>query len=459
MASSNAATSSTSTQNEMEIDWFDENDGASKSNSGIKRKNSIDSNDSLNESNIECKTGRYDVSSPVSEKNILDNNTSTIGLDEGKKDSVISPTLSQNTNVSAGDGVDNDDDINGNVGDYDDHIRDNLHNQSHDNVEKQTEKGSGRQKVGSIRMTSMPNLSQYGSYEQNQYIQNRDDDDFKVPRYHLKKDQKHFNKRHPPQPEPESAEFPIILEDIGDSKKGDKRFSDFGQFTESLFRESGLAPIRRQRRLASGKWMIHCNSAMAQHTLANRTCLGKNDDVKVRCIVPSHKTIGVIRSIPISVSMEQITKGNKDIISASRLKLRDGGESRAVKVFFSTKELPNEIRLGNEIVLVTPFVDPVLRCTKCQKFNHTKAKCTIKIPICPNCGKRAHDENDHQKNRQMCPATVSFCVNCQTAGHSAAWGGCPKLKLLQKAKVESSRLGVPVGLVLHKIDLTNNEPT
>lgn len=81
-----------------------------------------------------------------------------------------------------------------------------------------------------------------------------------------------------------------------------------------------------------------------------------------------------------------------------------------------------------------------------------------KSATCPRCGKAAHDP-DPAKNKTMCPVDKesSYCVNCKTNGHSAAWKGCPRLKLHQKATIESARLGIPVGVTLRK--LTTEDPS
>ena len=420
-------------------DWFDGQtnesetrhtklDTSDKATVGLKRKKSIESNPS-------SKTGRYE-----NNNNSIDQSNESVMSYSSSSESESDSDHENDTDRSKVNEINSD--AKGSM----------IENTIKNILQKQNDSVIiDRQKPGSVKMTGMRIPSHYGSQAQDEYLNVTDENGWSKQQHQLKKDRRQLNKRNVNQTDPEEAEYPVILEDIGDSQKGHKKFQNYGQFTENLFRDSGLAPIRRQRRLASGKWLIHCNSAASQSKLANCNSLGKNDEVKIKCFIPTHKTIGVIRAVPTSVSM-QIVNGNKDITYASRLHLREGGESRAVKVFFSCQVLPTEIRLGNELVMVTPYVELVVRCTKCQKFNHKKAKCTAKIAICPNCGNKAHDQNDSKLNRDLCPATVSYCINCQSAGHSAAWGGCPKLKLLQKAHAESSRLGVPVGLVVHKFN-------
>lgn len=252
----------------------------------------------------------------------------------------------------------------------------------------------------------------------------------------------------PVDPTPELAEYPVILEDVG--REGDVRYHHYGQFTTKLFVEAGIAPIRRQRRLGPNRWLIHCQTQAAQLALSKKLSLGY---VKIKCYIPTHKTVGVVRPIPISVSMDTITADNpKLIVSATRLNLLSREPSQAVKIVFNTQTLPDVVCLGNELMRVTPFTEPVLRCTKCQKLGHSKGKCPAKTAICARCGKQAH-HTDSERNQAMCPATMetSFCVNCRVKGHSAAWKGCPTQKLHQRALTESARLGIPVGVIMRKI--------
>ena len=158
--------------------------------------------------------------------------------------------------------------------------------------------------------------------------------------------------------------------------------------------------------------------------------------------------------------MDTIVADNpKLILSAIRLNLRDGQPSQAVKLTFNAKILPEVIRLGNELMCVTPYTETVIRCTKCQRLGHKRSYCPSKTSICARCGQRAHDP-DNEKNRTLCPATkdTSFCINCNASGHSAAWRGCPRLSLHQKASTESSRLGIPIGVVLQKLLKEGNHP-
>lgn len=309
---------------------------------------------------------------------------------------------------------------------------------------------------GHVNFGIMKKTSQYGDSSQIEFIKeinqskntpvsscsDSDDEPFQTPKMRKKRTMNaHL-------PSPELAEYPIVLEDVGTGNH--PRYQQYGQFTNKLFQAAGIAPIRRQRRLAANKWLIHCQTAAAQKALAKTTCLG---GVKVKCYIPLNKTVGVVRSVPRSVSMDTIVSDNpKLILSATRLNLRDGTPSQAVKLIFNSKTLPPVMRMGNEMVCVTPYVEPVLRCTKCQRLGHKRANCPAKHSTCARCGQRAHDP-DPEKNRTLCTATTtsSFCINCNVHGHSAAWGGCPRRSLQQKASAESARLGIPIGVIIQKM--------
>jgi hypothetical protein len=306
--------------------------------------------------------------------------------------------------------------------------------------------------VGKVKFTTMKTASHHGTDVQKQLARDinqanhvSDDSDSEDEGW---EQQVRRKKRRVSRPPPEVAEFPVILEDVG--KEGEPRYQHYGQFTGKLYQQAGIAPIRRQRRLASGKWLIHCQTLIAQQALAKKTNLG---GVQVKCYIPTNKTVGVVRPVPQSVPMAAIKEDNsKLILSAERLNKRDGQPSNSIKIVFDTKVLPDVIRLGNELMTVTPFTEIVLRCTRCQRLGHKKAKCPAKLAVCARCGKQAHHE-DPQINQEMCPVSAEcrYCINCKSVGHSAAWKGCPRYKLHKLANSESSRLGIPPGIAMHKL--------
>ena len=54
---------------------------------------------------------------------------------------------------------------------------------------------------------------------------------------------------------------------------------------------------------------------------------------------------------------------------------------------FSTPDLPKEITVGYLKVKVALFVPNPMRCSNCNKFDHTSQSCKVAAK-CPDCGKK-----------------------------------------------------------------------
>ena len=251
----------------------------------------------------------------------------------------------------------------------------------------------------------------------------------------------------------QSTDFPLFLEDIGSDS--DPKFRSYGQFTSGLFKSAEISDVSHQKRLSANKWIIHLRSEESQIKLLNIRNLG---GVKIKCEIPQRSAVGVVKPVPIGVSMEQIKSSCSKVKDAFRLKRKDGAESNAIKLVFTTNELPNEIQIGYEFMSVHVFVDPVIRCSRCQRLGHRKVACKFKDHICPRCGKQAHDPANPENNIKLCQEQENkrYCVNCKSEGHSAAWKGCPMQKNQKKSNFESAKYGIPKAVLRHNPNLVTN---
>ena len=253
-----------------------------------------------------------------------------------------------------------------------------------------------------------------------------------------------------------NTDFSVVLEDVGGDN--DPHFKSYGQFTCGLFKSIAVNDVSYQRRLSPGKWLIYFKSKASQEKLLETTDLA---GIKIRCSILQKCAVGVIKPVPVGISMEQIKASCPEIKDAFRLKTKDGNDSAAIKLVFKDSTLPQDLHIGNEIMPVNVFVEPVIRCSKCQRIGHRKSACKAKLSICPRCGKQAHDPDNPQNNIQLCSASENerFCINCKSTGHSAAWKGCPMVKLQQKTNAESAKTGIPRGIVKHAIQVASKEST
>jgi DNA-binding ferritin-like protein len=96
---------------------------------------------------------------------------------------------------------------------------------------------------------------------------------------------------------------------------------------------------------------------------------------------------------------------------------------------------PAAVRLGHTQIKTRPFIPLPIRCFRCQRFNHTAAKCRSTEVRCVRCGGghdfKDCDRKDHPK-----------CANCG-GPHSTAAPICPTF-LREKAAKKIERLeGIP----------------
>lgn len=85
--------------------------------------------------------------------------------------------------------------------------------------------------------------------------------------------------------------------------------------------------------------------------------------------------------------------------------------------------LPDTLYIGYNRHKVYPYVPQPMRCSHCQRFGHTKARCNKTVPTCPFCSQQ--HTYDVCPNKQDRPKAL--CVNCR-GQHSSAYRGCPKYR-------------------------------
>ena len=89
-------------------------------------------------------------------------------------------------------------------------------------------------------------------------------------------------------------------------------------------------------------------------------------------------------------------------------------------VNFSTAELPEYLRITGKCILalVYPYNERPMQCKNCQKYSHTKKRCTSESAICGWC---AGQHSTAECNREETPAK---CIDCE-GPHSAYAVECP----------------------------------
>lgn len=115
----------------------------------------------------------------------------------------------------------------------------------------------------------------------------------------------------------------------------------------------------------------------------------------------------------------------KDITGAERVTRYISGKNtpfaveRIILTFSESQEIPEEIKVGNQIFYTEGHVPAPLRCDVCQKYGHHKSTCSKK-PVCSYCA-MAHSYINCTNKQD---AGKRKCANCN-GDHSAAYKGCP----------------------------------
>ena len=134
----------------------------------------------------------------------------------------------------------------------------------------------------------------------------------------------------------------------------------------------------------------------------------------VNISIKSHPTLNVTKGVITSKQMQQYGYSNEElkehlkdqfvtdvyqiITYINKIKI----PSPTYILSFSTSQLPEKIHCGYEYAYVRPYISRPRRCTKCQKFGHSKLKCRG-TEICVNCA-QAHTDMQCKND--------PLCANC-----------------------------------------------
>ena len=139
-----------------------------------------------------------------------------------------------------------------------------------------------------------------------------------------------------------------------------------------------------------------------------------------------NKSKGVIRCPDLKYTKEEeILKEMKSqgVIDVFKVKIKKGDTFISTGTIFLTfdfPDLPQHVKIGYLRVAVGLYIPSPLRCFKCQKFGHTKMRCTSE-EMCADCAAPAHGQCDRPRK----------CINCK-GDHPSSSKTCP-CWLMEKA--------------------------
>ena len=116
-----------------------------------------------------------------------------------------------------------------------------------------------------------------------------------------------------------------------------------------------------------------------------------------------------------------------------------------VNVSFAGTVLPTHVSLCGIIFPVKPYVDPVIQCRKCWRFNHSEKICNRPKLICFACGK------PHTGECNLIPK----CINCQKL-HNATDLQCEKRQFIKKQKIDKAMSKAAKQIIVTSDNITNS---
>ena len=170
----------------------------------------------------------------------------------------------------------------------------------------------------------------------------------------------------------------------------------------------------------SGHFVVEVTTDLASKVLLSAEALANQ-----KVSVTPHRTLNESKGVITSRFLEGAT--NEDLLAdlksqgvtkVHRILRHKRVPTNAIILSFVNPTPNPKVRVHNVSLEVKPFVEAPRRCYKCQKFGHTKTRCSSKNEICAKC---AGDHVDRD-----CKATTFKCANCKDGQHQAFDKKCPK---------------------------------
>ncbi|KAI2644031.1 Elongation factor Ts, mitochondrial [Labeo rohita] len=143
--------------------------------------------------------------------------------------------------------------------------------------------------------------------------------------------------------------------------------------------KESIGIIQSVKKLRDSRLILYCKDSRQQKAALGIKLISGQ---KVICSIPEEKkwVKGVITGIPTDVAVEQIKKSltGAAVIDVKRLKYirnKEKVDSLSVMIHFDGDKLPDKVFLGFISYSVRPYVPPLLRCFKWQKYGHVAAVC------------------------------------------------------------------------------------
>ena len=174
---------------------------------------------------------------------------------------------------------------------------------------------------------------------------------------------------------------------------------------------SGIVKPKSVKKLKDGNMLIEVDRKSYADNLLKMK-LFANLKIKAFAHNSLNSSKGVVRSSELSLcTLEEIKNylQNQGVSDVERISIKRGDEIINTNTYIFTFNLsiaPKELKLGYNLLKVSPYVPNPLRCYNCQKFGHHESKC-LKPPVCKKCGESGSDHVELTCTNQI------TCTNCK----------------------------------------------
>lgn len=196
------------------------------------------------------------------------------------------------------------------------------------------------------------------------------------------------------------------------------------------------------KQIGRNKIMVIINSFVKANQLLD---VVNNEDGMYRAYIPKHLVCisGVITGIPTDISEEEIMndiESDVPVVGVYRLNRFENGTkvpTNRISVTFRASCLPDKVWLFCCVSKIKPFIQKVVFCMRCLRYNHKEANCKG-ARRCQRCSEK-HDDEDEEE--EVCHKRMK-CLHCKSGNHATGSKECNEHKIQQKVKDMMARKNV-----------------
>ena len=184
---------------------------------------------------------------------------------------------------------------------------------------------------------------------------------------------------------------------------------------------SGIVKPVSVKKLKNGTLLVEVDKKSYAENLLKMT-LFTNIKIKTYPHASLNSSKGVVRSSELSLcTLDEIKSylKNQSVTDVRRITFKRNDQVISTDTYiltFGKPQIPNELKVGYNLIKVSPYIPNPLRCYNCQMFGHHEQKCT-KSAVCKKCGESGSDHVELSCENQP------KCANCQ-GSHAADSRDC-----------------------------------